>query len=100
MASRLQSISPGSAALIQGASRGLGLELTRQLLEEDALDRVLATCRAPDLDGELGTMARASGGRLVTTANSNTPNTRLTASIHATHAAMKAMLEKMQAPRD
>lgn len=34
-------------ALVQGASRGLGLALARALLERDDVDRVVATCRDP-----------------------------------------------------
>lgn len=43
-------------AVIQGASRGIGLELTRQLLERG--DRVVATCRAPSRASALQELAR------------------------------------------
>lgn len=35
-------------ALVQGASRGIGLRMTRALLEDVRYDRVFATCRSPD----------------------------------------------------
>ena len=35
-------------ALVQGASRGIGLQMTRALLEDARYDRVFATCRSPD----------------------------------------------------
>ncbi|EFJ17480.1 hypothetical protein SELMODRAFT_114449 [Selaginella moellendorffii] len=39
--------SRAGVSLIQGASRGLGLEFVRQLLERNAKDFVVATCRNP-----------------------------------------------------
>ncbi|MGF1466841.1 MAG: SDR family oxidoreductase [Sandaracinaceae bacterium] len=50
-------------ALVQGASRGLGLELARQLLSEH--DQVVATCRDPGGAVELLALAREAAGRLV-----------------------------------
>jgi len=44
-------------ALIQGASRGIGLALTRQLLARG--DRVFATCRDPDRADALASLALA-----------------------------------------
>ena len=41
------------AALVQGASRGLGLGFVRQLLEGDGIDHVVATARAPEESPEL-----------------------------------------------
>lgn len=49
-------------AMIQGASRGLGLELARQLLEGG--HRVYATCRAPARAERLAALAEGSAGRL------------------------------------
>ena len=43
----LSSLPAGSNVLIQGASRGIGLEFARQLLAEPQVDRVFATCRSP-----------------------------------------------------
>ncbi|KAL9224393.1 hypothetical protein vseg_000429 [Gypsophila vaccaria] len=37
-----------SVSLVQGASRGIGLEFVKQLLEKDQRGRVVATCRNPD----------------------------------------------------
>ncbi len=37
---------PG-VALVQGASRGIGLHITQALLEDDSYARVFATCRSP-----------------------------------------------------
>ena len=49
-------------ALVTGANRGLGLELTRQLLARG--DRVVATCRQPGKASALNTLAGAHPGRL------------------------------------
>jgi NAD(P)-dependent dehydrogenase (short-subunit alcohol dehydrogenase family) len=38
------------AALIVGASQGIGLEFVRQLLDRQEVDRVYATYRSPDCD--------------------------------------------------
>jgi NAD(P)-dependent dehydrogenase (short-subunit alcohol dehydrogenase family) len=43
----LNSFPDGSNVLIQGASRGIGLEFVRQLLIEPRVARVFATCRSP-----------------------------------------------------
>ncbi len=40
----------GRFALVQGASRGIGLALTRSLLADPSFDRVFATCRRPEDD--------------------------------------------------
>ena len=48
-------------ALITGANRGLGLELTRQLL--GAGEEVVATCRAPDRAAALHGLASKHGDR-------------------------------------
>jgi NAD(P)-dependent dehydrogenase (short-subunit alcohol dehydrogenase family) len=47
-------------ALIQGASRGIGLELTRLLLERGA--RVVATCRAPERADALASLGVTHDG--------------------------------------
>lgn len=51
------------AALIQGASRGLGLEFTRQLLDRPD-QSVVATCRDPDAASALHELASQHSGRL------------------------------------
>ncbi|MGK7294934.1 MAG: SDR family oxidoreductase [Candidatus Wenzhouxiangella sp. M2_3B_020] len=53
MAESLTSFSRGSVALVQGASRGIGLGLVRALLADPAFDRVIATCRQPERAREL-----------------------------------------------
>ena len=40
-------------AMIQGASRGIGLAITRQLVEDSTIGHVLATCRNPNNASEL-----------------------------------------------
>ncbi|XP_071717001.1 uncharacterized protein [Rutidosis leptorrhynchoides] len=37
----------GGVSMVQGASRGLGLEFVKQLLERNSQERVIATCRNP-----------------------------------------------------
>jgi NAD(P)-dependent dehydrogenase (short-subunit alcohol dehydrogenase family) len=49
--------------LITGANRGLGLELTRQYLHDDA-GHIFATCRNPDRADELQALAAASAERI------------------------------------
>lgn len=53
-----------SIAFVQGASRGLGLEMARQLLARSPKGRVFATCRAPDRAQALAKLEEESGGRL------------------------------------
>jgi len=48
-------------ALVQGASRGIGLALVHLLLRTPAVDTVIATCREPDGAGDLS--AAAGTGR-------------------------------------
>ncbi len=48
MASLLESLESPRTAMIQGASRGIGLEITRQLLDERGFDTVVATSRYPE----------------------------------------------------
>lgn len=38
----------GGVSMVQGASRGIGLELVKQLLEKNEKGHVIATCRNPD----------------------------------------------------
>ena len=44
----LQSFPSGGVAVVQGASRGIGLGLVRALRESGRFDRLVATCRNPD----------------------------------------------------
>ena len=52
-------------ALIQGASRGIGLEMTRQLLEEEQVGQVFATSRHPLQSAPLLALRQAHPTRLV-----------------------------------
>ncbi|XP_028323698.1 uncharacterized protein LOC114476417 [Gouania willdenowi] len=51
-------------ALIQGASRGLGLEFCRHILKNKPLSSVIATCRNPDGAAELHGLAGQHSGRV------------------------------------
>jgi NAD(P)-dependent dehydrogenase (short-subunit alcohol dehydrogenase family) len=53
----LSSLPAGSNILIQGASRGIGLEFARQLLAEPQVDRIFATCRSPQTATALTSLA-------------------------------------------
>jgi NAD(P)-dependent dehydrogenase (short-subunit alcohol dehydrogenase family) len=52
-------------ALVQGASRGLGLAFVRALLDRDDVDRVFATCRAPEASEGLARLRAEHGDALV-----------------------------------
>ncbi|MEM8608365.1 MAG: SDR family oxidoreductase [Myxococcota bacterium] len=54
-------------AFVQGASRGIGLEFVRQLLERDRDARVIASCRSPGEATELLSLAERSADRLLVT---------------------------------
>lgn len=53
----LSSLPAGSNVLIQGASRGIGLEFVRQLLAEPQVDRIFAACRSPQTATALTSLA-------------------------------------------
>jgi len=53
----LSSLPTGSNVLIQGASRGIGLEFVRQLLAEPQVDRIFAACRSPQRATALASLA-------------------------------------------
>jgi NAD(P)-dependent dehydrogenase (short-subunit alcohol dehydrogenase family) len=55
---------PGGNVLIQGASRGLGLEFARQCLAEPRVGHVVATCRQPSHAAELAALGQSYPGRL------------------------------------
>ena len=59
-----ESFAAGGNVLIQGASRGIGLEFVRQCLAESRVGHVLATCRAPANAANLSTLAATAAGRL------------------------------------
>ena len=53
-------------AMVQGASRGLGLAFVRALLARDDVDRVVATCRDPEASAGLARLRADHGDALVT----------------------------------
>ena len=55
---------PAACFVVQGASRGLGLEMARQLLHGRFAGTVVATCRRPESATALRELAESSGGRL------------------------------------
>lgn len=57
---------PDSAvALVQGASRGIGLALTAALAKDSRFTRIVACCRNPSEAEALGELAASSSGRIV-----------------------------------
>lgn len=54
----------GGVSMVQGASRGIGLEFVRQLLRRSDHGRVIATCRAPDSAAELQKLKQVYTQRL------------------------------------
>lgn len=52
-------------AMVQGASRGLGLGFVEELLKLEQVEKVFATCRVPAEAIELSALAESSQGRLV-----------------------------------
>lgn len=52
------------AVLVQGASRGIGLEAVRQLLARKPERQVFATCRAPSEALDLASLSDETSGRL------------------------------------
>jgi len=61
MEDHMKSFPAASVALVQGASRGIGLGLVKALLNEPCFDSVIATCRDPGSAGELQAL---TGGHL------------------------------------
>ncbi|BAF30262.2 uncharacterized protein [Oryza sativa Japonica Group] len=60
----LTATSGGGVSMVQGASRGIGLEFVRQLLKRSDEGRVVATCRAPDSAVELQKLRQEHEQRL------------------------------------
>lgn len=52
------------AAVVQGASRGIGLALVRRLVEHGGVGQVFATCRDPERADALNALAETHSGRL------------------------------------
>ncbi len=59
-----ESFPAGGNVLLQGASRGIGLEFVRQCLASARVAQVVATCRAPATATELTALAATASGRL------------------------------------
>jgi NAD(P)-dependent dehydrogenase (short-subunit alcohol dehydrogenase family) len=59
-----ESFAPGGNVLIQGASRGIGLQFVRQCLAESRVGHVLATCRSPADAADLAVLAGTAPARL------------------------------------
>jgi NAD(P)-dependent dehydrogenase (short-subunit alcohol dehydrogenase family) len=56
---------PGGNVLIQGASRGIGLEFARQCLAEPRVGRVVASCRHPAEAAQLQALAGSAPDRML-----------------------------------
>lgn len=54
----------GAVSMVQGASRGIGLEFVKQLLEQNDTSSVVATCRSPSEASELAELKKSFGQRL------------------------------------
>ncbi len=59
-----KSFAPQSTALVQGASRGIGLALVRELGRRPAWSSIVACCRDPASASELSALADDSEGRV------------------------------------
>jgi NAD(P)-dependent dehydrogenase (short-subunit alcohol dehydrogenase family) len=79
-----ESFAAGGNVLIQGASRGIGLEFVRQCLAESRVGHVLATCRSPDQAADLTALAAATAGRLTVLPLDVTDEASITAAAAAT----------------
>ncbi|TVQ34288.1 MAG: SDR family NAD(P)-dependent oxidoreductase [Wenzhouxiangella sp.] len=55
-----------ATALVQGASRGIGLALTRALAEDPRFTTVVACCREPARAASLAELAASASGRITT----------------------------------
>jgi len=51
-----RSDNPGGVALVQGASRGIGLQMIQALLDNGSYEHVFATCRSPASAGALAAL--------------------------------------------
>ena len=75
--------------LITGANRGIGLELTRQFLQDDA--RIFATCRNPEQADSLNTLARKRGDRVIVLQMDVNDETSINAALEAVAAKTGAL---------
>lgn len=79
-----ESFTPDGNVLIQGASRGIGLEFVRHCVAEPKVGHVIATCRAPDGATELAELAQAAAGRITVLAVDVTDEASIAAAATAT----------------
>ncbi|KAJ1266294.1 hypothetical protein BS78_08G140100 [Paspalum vaginatum] len=86
----------GGVSMVQGASRGIGLEFVRQLLRRSEQGRVIATCRAPDAAAELRTLREEHApGRLTVLPLDVTDETTIqaaAASVRETHGSLDLLI--------
>lgn len=79
MSHRLESFDGPTHAMIQGASRGIGLGFVRALLEDDCIEHLVATARVPEASDELTELKREHPNRLQLTALDVTDETSVRA---------------------
>jgi NAD(P)-dependent dehydrogenase (short-subunit alcohol dehydrogenase family) len=79
-----EAFAAGGNVLIQGASRGIGLEFVRQCLAESRGGQVVATCRSPANATELAALANTAAGRLTVLALDVTAEASIAAAAAAT----------------
>jgi NAD(P)-dependent dehydrogenase (short-subunit alcohol dehydrogenase family) len=79
-----ESFAASGNVLIQGASRGIGLEFVRQCLAESRVGQVVATCRSPASATELAELAITAAGRLTVLALDVTDEASIAAAAAAT----------------
>ncbi|KQJ85872.1 uncharacterized protein LOC100830776 [Brachypodium distachyon] len=85
----------GGVSMVQGASRGIGLEFVRQLLRRSNHGRVVATCRAPESAAELQELRREHARRLTVLPLDVTDETTIqaaAASIGETHGSLELLI--------
>ncbi len=75
--------------LITGANRGIGFELTRQLLKDDT--RIFATCRAPERADALNALASECAGRVIVLQLDITDDASISAAVKAVAAKTEAL---------
>jgi NAD(P)-dependent dehydrogenase (short-subunit alcohol dehydrogenase family) len=82
-----ESFAAGGNVLVQGASRGIGLEFVRQCLAESRVGHVVATCRSPAAATDLASLAANAATRLTVLPLDVTNEASIAAAAAATAAA-------------
>jgi NAD(P)-dependent dehydrogenase (short-subunit alcohol dehydrogenase family) len=82
-----ESFAAGGNVLVQGASRGIGLEFVRQCLAESRVGHVVATCRSPAAATDLASLAASAATRLTVLPLDVTNEASIAAAAAATAAA-------------